>query len=840
MSQLIADRPPLLLITGMHRSGTSLLGGILQRLGVGLPGETIAPDHYNPVGYFEWESVVQIQERLLIDLQRWWPAPEGTLPLPDAWLQHPATRHAYLQLRELISSSVDQQTGIWAIKDPRCSRLLPLWLELCAELSIPLRLLLAVREPGEVVTSLVNRDGPLVDMDSFRAQRLWCIHNIEVVEAAKNYSLPLAVIDFGLWFKSPHQQLQVIEQALPELRVTSSQRDYALALIDPQHRRSLRSRPPLKLQASVLRLYRRVLSQQQPARLPTPRFSYGSFKPPLPGPPEAWPDWLEVHRFFPAPRLTESTDLSAECLFSVCGPSWHELAPHLYAQHLPLPGLGQCSIQFQSSGPHQLQLVRRPPQQSTASVLLERVTLNLELPPVDRASDWLAHLRNQQLIFDPEPARVLLLRSLGLPAWWFEPAVDVNGWLHQSQAVESFQWSARLGLPPPPEGQLLVLGSAGSGFDRALAQEMASLDSVCSEPSGPTIAYYPGWPELLIHDPSAGLLRAGWLQTAAQRAARLVSAGVDPCSEGWEWLQSALPFLRHPFDAPPAELRARHGGQPLIALAEDRQIPPLQTLRQWQIPDLAQRPPLAAVVVSLYNYAERIVEALQSVRAQTQQYLELIVVDDSSTDDGAVVVERWIDACLSAGDHHFVRVLLLRHEQNAGLATARNTAFANSQAPWCFVLDADNALFPDAVAGCLAFANADDPHLAVVHPLLAVEAELGRPDEQRSLVRPQSWQRERFTFENHVDAMALVRRSAWHAVGGYTHIEGGWEDYDFWCKLAGAGFHGIQCPRILATYRSHPESMSNCATNRSWYTLSRALQQRHPWLQLPLAQTEDA
>ena len=54
----------------MHRSGTSLLGGILQRLGLELPGETIAGDQHNPEGYFEWDAVVALQERLLIDLQR--------------------------------------------------------------------------------------------------------------------------------------------------------------------------------------------------------------------------------------------------------------------------------------------------------------------------------------------------------------------------------------------------------------------------------------------------------------------------------------------------------------------------------------------------------------------------------------------------------------------------------------------------------------------------------------------------------------------------------------------------------------------------------------------------
>ena len=56
----------------MHRSGTSLLGGILQRLGIELPGDIIG-DQHNPDGYFEWDAVVALQERLLIDLQRWWP-----------------------------------------------------------------------------------------------------------------------------------------------------------------------------------------------------------------------------------------------------------------------------------------------------------------------------------------------------------------------------------------------------------------------------------------------------------------------------------------------------------------------------------------------------------------------------------------------------------------------------------------------------------------------------------------------------------------------------------------------------------------------------------------------
>ena len=51
--------------------------------------------------------------------------------------------------------------------------------------------------------------------------------------------------------------------------------------------------------------------------------------------------------------------------------------------------------------------------------------------------------------------------------------------------------------------------------------------------------------------------------------------------------------------------------------------------------------------------------------------------------------------------------------------------------------------------------------------------------------------------------MALVRHSAWESVGGYSHIPGGWEDFDFWCKLIDADYHGVLCPQVLATYRLH-------------------------------------
>jgi GT2 family glycosyltransferase len=530
-----------------------------------------------------------------------------------------------------------------------------------------------------------------------------------------------------------------------------------------------------------------------------------------------------LQRWFQRGSQQRSVD-SARLVISLCGLSWDRWPAHLWLQHLPLTALEQPTLRWESADPHNLCIA------VPAADGPERVAINLEWPAEERRPQWLQHLHSQQRIWDPDRSRVEQLQVLGLPAEWLDPEAPVNRWLQQPAAVDPERWAALLGLAPPPAAAAIVLGEAGPKWNRALAQQAArAADPVCGEHS---IAYLPGWPELICGDSAAAIAQAGWLAQAAAVAEALVwvGAGPDPAC-------TSLP-VRQLHLAPPltlTELRGELVGQPLQALAEDRLTPPLEVLFSWESPDRPQTLPPAAVLVSLFNYGHRITAALDSVAAQSQPQLELIVVDDASTDDGAAVVRAWMEAQRLATGHPFARLQLLRHQRNAGLAAARNTAFAAARAPWCFVLDADNALYPRAVAVCMQLAHTATEQLAVVHPLLAVEAEAGRPDEQRSLVSTASWQRQRLKGGNVVDAMALVRRSAWQAVGGYTHIEGGWEDFDFWCKLIEAGYHGLQCPELLAVYRSHAGSMSHSATNRSWRALSRTLQQRHPWLELPLA-----
>ena len=99
----------------------------------------------------------------------------------------------------------------WAIKDPRCSLLLPLWRQVCAELEIPLQLIASVRDPAEVMVSLLHRDAESTGMTPWRAEQLWWHHNRQLLLDATD--LPLAVVNYGDWFTPAAAQNQLVHLA---------------------------------------------------------------------------------------------------------------------------------------------------------------------------------------------------------------------------------------------------------------------------------------------------------------------------------------------------------------------------------------------------------------------------------------------------------------------------------------------------------------------------------------------------------------------------------------------------------------------------------------------------
>jgi GT2 family glycosyltransferase len=228
------------------------------------------------------------------------------------------------------------------------------------------------------------------------------------------------------------------------------------------------------------------------------------------------------------------------------------------------------------------------------------------------------------------------------------------------------------------------------------------------------------------------------------------------------------------------------------------------------------------VVVPLYNYAQYVLEALESVRAQTLATLDLVVVDDASSDSSLEVAERWMRSHAA----RFNRALLLRNRRNAGLGATRNAGFAAAETPFVLALDADNVLLPACAERCLAALQASGA--AFAYPMLR------KFGDESGVMGEFDWSPARLAGGNYIDALALIRRSAWAEAGGYQNVRFGWEDYDLWCRFAEHGGYGVRVPEELARYRVHRASMRVAATdvadNRR--SLEADMMRRHPWLTL--------
>jgi hypothetical protein len=217
-----------------------------------------------------------------------------------------------------------------------------------------------------------------------------------------------------------------------------------------------------------------------------------------------------------------------------------------------------------------------------------------------------------------------------------------------------------------------------------------------------------------------------------------------------------------------------------------------------ETPAFAGAQPRVTVIVSLFRYRDEVADALRSVAASQFEDFDVLVLDDASGDGSAEAVEEFLAA------HPWLPARLLAHEANAGLGRVRNELARRARGELLFVLDADNGVFPTALDRLVAALD-DDPDAAFAYPTIAVTAE-GRP---YGLLSAMAWEPARLRGGNYIDAMALVRRDALLALGGYAEepVLTGYEDYDLWCRVAAAGGHGVHVPEILAWYRRAPHGL---------------------------------
>lgn len=208
-------------------------------------------------------------------------------------------------------------------------------------------------------------------------------------------------------------------------------------------------------------------------------------------------------------------------------------------------------------------------------------------------------------------------------------------------------------------------------------------------------------------------------------------------------------------------------------------------------------PPLVSAVVITYNYARFLPDAIESVLSQTYENLEIVVVDDGSTDQTPETVGRY--------ENRGVRYVRRRH---AGPGQARNAGVAVTSGPVIAFLDGDDAWLPDRVA--LEVAHLEKhPELALVGGHAFACDEALRPTNVVHVPKKDAGHMlERLLVHNVVlnPSSVLIRRTALQAVGGFSEIPVG-QDWDTWIKVAEAFPIGF-VDRPVALVRRHPGSIS--------------------------------
>jgi Glycosyl transferase family 2/Glycosyl transferases group 1 len=242
---------------------------------------------------------------------------------------------------------------------------------------------------------------------------------------------------------------------------------------------------------------------------------------------------------------------------------------------------------------------------------------------------------------------------------------------------------------------------------------------------------------------------------------------------------------------------------------------------EWFGPHLER--PAVSVLLTVHNYVDHVGEALKSVALAEMPEVEVIAVDDGSSDGSVEAVE------LAAAELPWLPLKLIARGRNHGLPAARNLAFEHARADLVFVLDADNVVLRGGLQR-LVEALDEHPGAAFAYGLI----ECFDSDGPCDVLNWMDWDPARLRHGNYIDAMAMVRRSALEEVGCYPLDPAlfGWEDYAVWLAMASVGMQGVRVPDFVARYRRSSHSMISLTgidTSAAWATLLR----RYPKLNSP-------
>lgn len=204
---------PTLIITGMHRSGTSLVSSFLQSAGLDIGKNLVAGNEGNIKGHFENKDFVDFHEKVLYSLginQIGWTL-ERDLSPPPAYQD---------EAKSLIESNLSEHQP-WGWKDPRTCLFLSFWYSLIPNS----RFLFIYRSPWEVLDSLFRRGDDIFHRHPEFALQIWMSYNQAILDFYQQYPDRCLLLSLNQVTRNPHF---LIEAIATKLKINLSNVDQSL------------------------------------------------------------------------------------------------------------------------------------------------------------------------------------------------------------------------------------------------------------------------------------------------------------------------------------------------------------------------------------------------------------------------------------------------------------------------------------------------------------------------------------------------------------------------------------------------------------------------------------
>lgn len=217
-----------------------------------------------------------------------------------------------------------------------------------------------------------------------------------------------------------------------------------------------------------------------------------------------------------------------------------------------------------------------------------------------------------------------------------------------------------------------------------------------------------------------------------------------------------------------------------------------------------------SIIMGIYNCAKTLEEAIESILVQSYDDWELIMCDDGSTDDTFEVASKYMKKYSS-------RIVLIKNEQNIGLAATLNHCLKYAKGKYIARMDADDICKRDRLKKELEYLT-KHPEYAIIGCAYEFFDSNGIWGKNVLVENPQI--DDVILGRAFAHPTVIIDKDALLFVGGYSVQKETKrsEDYDLWCKLYYAGFRGYNLQTSYYLYREDQNSIRNRKMIYRWYT----------------------